>query len=169
MSHIPTFRYSRKKQTQMVPLHSVQCGWITNTTLLEAYLGTRRVILPPPPSPLSFIVSSSHQGFSAFTATSVRAPEIWSMCFPLHSSSPPSSQACHSLPQLCPLSDLAFLQTYSRLFILLDTEEAWMDSSLAQDLLLSSDQAPVRRGSRAGPPYNSKLSILFTAGTCLRG
>lgn len=48
MSHIPTFRYSRKKQTQMVPLHSVQCGWITNTTLLEAYLWTRRVILPPP-------------------------------------------------------------------------------------------------------------------------
>ena len=166
MSHIPTFRYSRKKQTQMVTLHSVHCGWITNTTLLEAYLWTRCVIPPPP---LSFIVFSSPQGFYAFTATSVQAPEIWSMCFPLHSSSPPSSPACHSLPQVCPLSDLAFLQTYSRLFILLDTEEAWMDSSLAQDLLLSSDQAPVRRGSRAGPPYNSKLSIIFTAGTCLRG
>lgn len=89
------------------------------------------------------------------------------MCFPLHSSSPPPPPACQS-PQLCPLSDLAFLQTYSRLFILLDTEETWMDPSLAQDLLLSSNQAPVWCVSRTGPLITAIL-VSFSPLTHCKG
>lgn len=68
----------------------------------------------------------------------------------------PPPPACQS-PQLCPLSDLVFLQTYSRLFILLDMEETLLDPSLAQDLLLSYSLAPVWCVSRTGPPITAKL------------
>lgn len=71
-----------------------------------------------------------HLGFFfPISSTSLGAPEIWYVCVcvcpnspPTHSSSPLLPLVCQCL-QLCPLSDLMFLQTYSRLFILQDMEK----------------------------------------------
>lgn len=133
---------------------ALTCGRITNTQLMQIFTMKKMYVIF-----FSFIVS-----YSLLTS---RFPSIlcylslgsWNLIhvFPPVFLLLPPPLACQS-SQLCPLSDLAFQQTYSRLFILLDTEETWMDSSPAQDLLLSSDQAPEWHVSRTGPPYHSKLS-----------
>lgn len=84
----------------------------------------------------------------------------FSSCIPVLSSPPPP--ACQS-PQLCPLSDLTFLQTYSRLFILQDMEETrggpFSGSRFTAELKPGSSAMCIQ--GRA--PDDRKLSILFTS------
>lgn len=147
--------------TNIAPLHSeiscfgsnnvcISCVWITHTQLMQTFLWRKCMWF------FSFIVSYSLLTSRFLSILCYLSLSSWNLIhvFPPVFLLPPACQSS----QLCPLSGLVFQQTYSRLFILLDTEETWMDSSLAQDLLLSSDQAPEWRVSRRGPPYNSKLS-----------
>ncbi|XP_049904690.1 uncharacterized protein LOC126392948 isoform X1 [Epinephelus moara] len=97
-------------------------------------------------------------------------PRPWSSSHRITASVGPGPQPeqQHARVRLCPLSDLAFLQTHSRLFILLDMEETWMDPYAGWRFTAEHQPGSSVMSICGRAPYNSELSILFTGDTSQR-